>query len=227
VRLPGLPALQGILQPPTRPLVEREHLRPVLQRDLLDNLHHGVQVLKDVERKPVIPPGHEALRTAAILGRARAVASSAGGIGLPSLRFQPALDADLVAPGDVQVVLVDEPRALAKAQRRQRHVRRRCRHLPRAIARGAEMKVVEVDALPAHRHLDHAVQLTQGEARWHQNPTPDHRADPGQPDFYPRDRFGVRGGRRGILFRKRLPRPPFHRARLPRQRGTPNIVMLS
>ena len=121
--LASLGPLQGILQPPARLLVERERLRPVLQRDLLENLDHGVQVLQRIERKPVVATGHEALRTAAILGWTSAAAPGAEGIGLPNLRLQSVLDADLVAPGDVQVVLIDKPRTLAESQRRQRHVR--------------------------------------------------------------------------------------------------------
>ena len=134
----ALAPLHGILQPPARLLVEREQLRAGLQRDLPENLDHGVQVLERIERKHVVAAGHEALRTAAILGRAGAAAPGADGIGLPSLRLQPVLDADLMAPGNVQVVLIDEPRALAESQRRQRHVRRRRRQLPRAVTRGAQ-----------------------------------------------------------------------------------------
>ena len=47
--LSSLGPLQGILQPPASLLVEREHLRSVLQRDLLENLDHGVQVFKRIE----------------------------------------------------------------------------------------------------------------------------------------------------------------------------------
>jgi hypothetical protein len=58
---------------------------------------------------------HEALRAAAILGWTGAVAPSANGIGLPSLPLQPVFDADLMAPGNIQVVLINKPRPLAKA----------------------------------------------------------------------------------------------------------------
>ena len=60
--LPSLGPLHGILQPPARLLVEPERLRPVLLRDLLENFDHGVQVLKRIERKPVVAVVHEALR---------------------------------------------------------------------------------------------------------------------------------------------------------------------
>jgi hypothetical protein len=63
--LASLGPFQSILQSPAHLLVEREYLRSVLQRDLLKNLDHGVQVLKRIER-PVVAVVHEALRTAAM-----------------------------------------------------------------------------------------------------------------------------------------------------------------
>jgi pimeloyl-ACP methyl ester carboxylesterase len=63
------------------------------------------------------------LRTAAILGWTGAAAPGADGIGFSNLRRQSVFDADLVAPRDVQVVLIDKPRTLTEPQRRQRHVR--------------------------------------------------------------------------------------------------------
>src|SRR5271167_2408832 len=93
---------------------ERERLRPVLQRDLLENLDHGVQVLQRIERKSVVATGHEARRTAAILGWTSAAAPRAEGIVISNLQRQSVFDADLVAPGDVQVVLIDKSRTLAE-----------------------------------------------------------------------------------------------------------------
>src|ERR1700722_543911 len=113
--LPGLGPLHGILQPPARLLVECKHLRPVLLHNLLENFDYGVQVLKRIERKPVVAAVHEALRTAAVLGGAGAAPPGADRIGLPSLRLQPVLDADFMAPWNVQVVLIDKPRTLAEA----------------------------------------------------------------------------------------------------------------
>lgn len=71
------------------------------------------------------------------------------------------------------------------------------------------------------------MEFAERECRRHKNTPPDHRADPDQPDFDLQERLGVRGERRRILFRKGLLRPPFHQARLPRQPGTPQFVMLS
>ena len=121
--LASLGPLQGLLQSPARILVERERLRSILQRDLLENLDSGVQVLQRIERKRVVAMGHEALRTAAILGWTGAAAPGADGIGFSNLRRQSVFDANLVAPGDVQVVLIDKPRTLTEPQCRQRHVR--------------------------------------------------------------------------------------------------------
>lgn len=46
-----------------------------------------------------------------------------------------------------------------------------------------QAELVEVEALPAHRDLQQAMQLTQGAIDWHQQPAPDHGADVHQPDF--------------------------------------------
>ena len=72
------------------------------------------------------------------------------------------LDANLVAPRNVQVVLVDEPGTLSELQRRKGHVRRGRRQFPRAVTGGAKVELIEVDAFPTHRDLEHAVQLAQG-----------------------------------------------------------------
>jgi hypothetical protein len=119
-----------------------------------------------------------------------------------------------MAPGDVEVVLVDKPRTFAQSQRRQRDVRRRCRQFPRAITLGTEVELVEVDPLPAHGNLDHAVKFAKRECRRHQNAPPYHGADPAQPDFDLQDCVGVRRGYRGLLFQTGRLRPSFHPVRL-------------
>jgi hypothetical protein len=118
------------------------------------------------------------------------------------------------APRGVQVVLIDEPRSLAEAQARQYQLGRRRRHLPRTVARGAQAELVKVDAFPAHRDLNDAVQLVQRELRRHQHAPPHHRADPDQPDL---DLEGRPGARRGaaVFCRGPLLRPSLHPARLP------------
>ena len=50
-------------------------------------------------------------------------AAGAEGIGLLNLRRQLVFDADLMAPGDIQIVIIDKPRTLAESQRCQCHVR--------------------------------------------------------------------------------------------------------
>lgn len=137
---------EGILQSPARVLVEP--FRSIVQHDALHNIDHGVQIFERIERQPFVTSGHEAFRAAAILRRASAVAASTTGISLPSVQLQPVLDANLTASVDIQVILADEPRPLAQAQRRQRHVRRRGRHLQGAITPGMHAEVAEVDTLP-------------------------------------------------------------------------------
>src|SRR3954447_2055243 len=94
-------------------------------------------------------------------------------------------DPHLVAPGDVQVILVDEPGARAEAQALQCPIRRGRRQLPRAVTGGAKAELKaeleEMEALPAHGDLEDAVQLAQGAVGWHQHPPPHYRADKLEP----------------------------------------------
>src|SRR3954464_8084851 len=83
---------------------------------LFDDVGHGVDVLKGVQRTPSIASDVVAGRTATVLRRAGLMARDAGRIGLTRGRREPVLEPDLVAPGDVQVVLVGEPGARAEAQ---------------------------------------------------------------------------------------------------------------
>ena len=55
-------------------------------------------------------------------------------------------------------VLVDESGNLSELQRRKGHVRRGRRQFRRAVTGGAKAELVEVDAFPTHRGLEHAVQ---------------------------------------------------------------------
>src|SRR5450755_3871426 len=97
--------------------------------------------------------------------------------------------------------------------------------------RGAQMKIVEVDTVPTHGDLDHPMKLAERKPRRHQNTSPHHRTDTGQPDFDLQDRGGVRRGRQGVLFRNPGFRPSLHPTRLepavPLVLGTPQKVMLS
>lgn len=45
------------------------------------------------------------------------------------------------------------------------------------------MELVEVDALPTHRGLEHAMEFAQRGAARHEHATPNHRADIEQPDL--------------------------------------------
>ena len=74
------------------------------------------------------------------------------------------LDANLVAPRNVQVVLVDEPGTLSELQRRKGHVRRGRRQFPRAVTGGAKAELIEVDAFPTHRDLEGHVRQAGGDS---------------------------------------------------------------
>lgn len=54
--------------------------------------------------------------------------------------------------------------------------------------------MIEVDALPSHRHLDDTVQLAQGERAGDQHSPPHHWADAEQPNLDLHDRFRIGGG---------------------------------
>jgi hypothetical protein len=146
--------------------------------------------------------------------RAGARAAGASGIGLAGFRLQPILDANFVAPRDVKVIFVGKSCALAEPQRRQRDVGRGRRQLPRAVPRRAQTELVEVDALPPHRDLDYAVQLTERKSDGDQNAPPNHRADPKQPNLDLHDSIDALRGR-VIIPRKGLLRTSLHPTRLP------------
>jgi hypothetical protein len=88
-----------------------EDLQPALPRDVADDLCHGCEVVAAVQRQDVVAVLHERVRATAVLRWTGAVAGGTDGIGLACLRNPPVLDADLMPPGNVQVVLIDEPRA--------------------------------------------------------------------------------------------------------------------
>ena len=122
-------------------------------------------------------------------------------------------------------LLVREPGTAAELQRRQGHIGRGRRHLPGAVAAGAEAELVQVYAFSPHRDLDRAVRLAQGAGVQHQQPAPHHRADPKQPDFNLDDANRAGNGRCGVgvsagfrLLRRsghqpNIPRPALRRRR--------------
>jgi integrase/recombinase XerD len=121
--------LNSRFQAPARIFIDyfREGVRAIRRHDPLHSLCHGIQVLEGIERELFVAARHEALRATAILGRASTTAARANGVDLPGFRPKSVLNADLMTPGNVQIVFVNEPRALTKAQARQRHVWRRGR----------------------------------------------------------------------------------------------------
>src|SRR5271169_2766480 len=126
-----LAAPDGRLQPPSR-LVIVEDFRPAIQRDLADDLGHGFEILERIQRQHAVTPSHESRRSATVLRRAGTAAPDAGRVCLSHFRLLAILDANFVAPRNVQVVLVDEPGTLSELQRRKGHIRRGRRQFPRA-----------------------------------------------------------------------------------------------
>src|SRR4051794_6666867 len=134
-------------------------------------------------------------------------------------------------PGNVQVVLVGEPCPFAQLQCRKRHLRRSGGEFPRTIARSTEAELIEVDALPPHPDLDHAVQLAQGAGVRDQHPPPYHRVDAEQPNLDLYDRFRIPRRQRRFSAGSGSLRGSRHPASLspiaPAVAGTPQILMLS
>ena len=101
-------------------------------------------------------------RPAAVLRWTATVISHTARERFARLGFRPVLlDPDPVPLRDVQVVLVREPGTTARLQRHQGHIRRGGRHFPTTVTTRAEAETVQVDALPSHRDLDHAVRFAQ------------------------------------------------------------------
>jgi hypothetical protein len=95
----------------------------------------------------------------------------------------PALEAYLVLPWNVEIVLVAKASAHAQAKLGERDIWRSSRQLQRAEPSGPERELEQVDALPTHYDLDDTVQLPQGHIVWHLNAPPDHGTDPEQPNL--------------------------------------------
>ncbi len=96
------------VKPPSRFAVVKD-FGPVLDRNFVEDLSQGAKLLERIPRYGVVTTACKARRVLAILGRARTVASAARGVYRLILRRETVLDADPVAPGNVQVVLVQEP----------------------------------------------------------------------------------------------------------------------
>lgn len=178
-----------------------------------------ISAIVSIEREPFVTAGHEVLRPAQSSGGQAPLRACAKGIGPPSFRPKAVLDADLMAPGNVQIVFIYEPRALTKAQLRQRYVGRRGGQFPRTVTPGTQLKIVKVDALPAHRDLDDAMKFSKTERCRH----------------HPRTRrktIGLMPTSQTLI--AGLPRSPpsarfrssLHAPRLARHPETPQILML-
>src|SRR3954454_24391407 len=106
--LAPLCARQSLLERPARVGVV-EDLGPSFKHGLFDDVGHGVDVLKGIQRTPSLAPDVVVGRTATVLRRAGRGAGDAGRIVWWADRPEPLPEPDLMAPGDVQVALVGEP----------------------------------------------------------------------------------------------------------------------
>lgn len=85
------------------------------------------------------------------------------------------LQPNLVLPGNVEVIFVKKPVALAQLQFAKRHGRGTGNRLPRAVPCRVNDEFVKVDVFPSHRDLKDAMKLAQRHRRGYLNPTPHHR----------------------------------------------------
>jgi hypothetical protein len=134
-------------------------------------------------RNPSVAAREKIGYPSAILRRTGGVALDAVGIGSTRLQLQFDFKPDFVFPGDVEVVFVDETRAPAKLKLAKRNIRRPATELPGTKIGGAQVEQKEVNALPARRDLEYAVQFPQRRARRRLHSPPDHWADPLKPDL--------------------------------------------
>src|ERR1039457_4702425 len=86
-------------------------------------------VLKRLPRKRIVAAIGEPCRALAILGWASTAPASERGIDHVRLPHHSVFDANTMAPGDIQIVLVEEPISFTQAQRSQGDVGRRRRQL--------------------------------------------------------------------------------------------------
>src|SRR6266498_3624883 len=97
------------------------------------------------------------------------------------------LDADLVAPGDVEVVLVGEALTHLKTEIGQADLvgvvgKAHPTRIGDAVAFAVDDEAVQMGVGPAEGDLDAGVQLGDGRRIGHQQPAPDQRADSVEPD---------------------------------------------
>lgn len=109
------------------------------------------------------------------------------------------LNADLVAPGDVEVVLIEEALLRPKAKIGQADLvgvvgEAGPAEVSDAVVLAVNDELVEVGIAPAEGDLDDGVQLGDGRRIAHQQAVPDQRADSVESDAELVDSRGVGGG---------------------------------
>ena len=127
---------------------------------------------------PSLARGEIAAWAAATLRRTGLVAIHAKRIVSFGDGLQTFFEPDFVPPRNVQIIFVGETGSLAKAQAFQRRLWRSSGNLPGTVPNRTQAELKKVDAFPAHRDLDHAMQLAKRNGRRHVHPAPYHRLNP-------------------------------------------------
>jgi hypothetical protein len=127
--------------------------------------------------------GQKTRHPAAVLRRAGSIPIQANGISPLRVSLMTSLKTNLVLPWAIEVVLIAEAGAQAEPKLGERDIRRPGRQFQGAEPSCPKYELEQVNALPAHRHLDDTMQFPQGHAGWDLNPTPDHGADAEQPNL--------------------------------------------
>ncbi len=167
---------------------------PVLERPQL--------VIRVVMRVRVVSSGRGGVRSRRAGGSAGAGQENRRGRHTPPVarhERHDLLDADLVAPGEVEVVLVGETLAHPKAERGQAHLMRvvgegHPTSIGDAVALGVNDEAVQVGIGPAEGELDGGVKLGDSRFSGDQQAAPDQRADSVEPDAELVDNRWVGGG---------------------------------
>jgi hypothetical protein len=147
----------------------------------------GKQALDHVERVILLAQREKGARAATRLGWRRTGATNADGCVLAGRVRQNLLNADLVAPGDVEVVLVDEALARAKAEIGQAYLvwivgEAHPTRVGNTVTLAVDHEAVEVRVGPAEGSLDAGVEVRDGGLTRDQESAPDQRADSVEPD---------------------------------------------
>jgi hypothetical protein len=125
--------------------------------------------------------------TATVFRRGRALPADADRIRSLRLLLEPTLDPDLVPLPVAEVVLGEEPLVAAELEvgepNRSRLVGEpEPTHPVGAIVPAVDAEPMEMEVAPAERALEYVMEVGKRAVAAHQEPPPDHRADPADPD---------------------------------------------